>query len=594
MVPESQPLSKTLESFISRLLQGVSRSPLLKAFPTKTVKRIDLERLRIITDDAPERLIAGLLSPSGRVRFQFERFATIGKDGEESRELFATLKTKLSRGAQLIFRETGLRTLWLAFPILYVPYPAGDPGEFLLAPLFLWPLQILSSGMKEGELVIARDPDGGPPRFNRVAMQWIRRYLDFDPAEPSAADVRDVGSIADVGALCRTLCESFQPPINVVMAGTIAPIPTRSNLSDQNKPALFNSGLLGLIQWENQELIRDLEVLSKMKTIDGAAADLLHGIEQKPLSCLSVPEEVDRYFVTDTDVSQERAVWMARTESGVVVHGPPGTGKSQVIVNIVADSLAHGQKVLIICQKKAALDVVASRLNAAGLGNLFLQVDDAEADRRRIIEALKSQERPLVGEVAAYRKETALAISRIEQELETYRKALFDIRFSHGISYREMLGKIAIIRHKVPGLSPSVSLQQVFKSMNHSEVIRLSNTFRDIERIFIEADPLKNPWRYAHHDMTYDPYERKNIARELEILLELSGRADKWAGVSGPKRLVLVGDCQRVSLSAAEIGKHLINLKPSLLSPGRYKGKVRQDKAISRPQHWNNVSTRYS
>jgi len=182
MVPESQPLSKTLESFISRLLQGVSRSPLLKAFPTKTVMRIYLERLRIITDDAPERIIAGLLSPSGRVRFQFERFATIGKDGEESRELFATLKTKLSRGAQLIFRETGLRTLWPAFPILYVPYPAGDPGEFLLAPLFLWPLQILSSGMKEGELVIARDPDGGPTRFNRVAMQWIRRYLDFDPA----------------------------------------------------------------------------------------------------------------------------------------------------------------------------------------------------------------------------------------------------------------------------------------------------------------------------------------------------------------------------------------------------------------------------
>ena len=52
MVPESQPLSKTLESFISRLLQGVSRSPLLKAFPTQTLKRIDLERLRIITKTA--------------------------------------------------------------------------------------------------------------------------------------------------------------------------------------------------------------------------------------------------------------------------------------------------------------------------------------------------------------------------------------------------------------------------------------------------------------------------------------------------------------------------------------------------------------
>ncbi|MGA2468361.1 MAG: AAA domain-containing protein [Thermodesulfobacteriota bacterium] len=212
----------------------------------------------------------------------------------------------------------------------------------------------------------------------------------------------------------------------------------------QNKPALFNSALVGLIQWENQELIRDLEDLSKMGDLNGAAADLLRGIEQKAPSCLSVPEEVDRYFVTDTDVSQERAVWMARTESGVVVHGPPGTGKSQVIVNIVADSLAHGQRVLVICQKKAALDVVASRLNAAGLGNLFLQVDDAEADRRRTVEALKSQERPLMREVEAYRKEIALTISRLEQELETYRKALFDIRPGHGICYPIRIGELLI------------------------------------------------------------------------------------------------------------------------------------------------------
>ena len=486
-MPESQPLSKTLESFISRLLQGVSRSPLLKAFPTKTVKRIDLERLRFITDDAPERLIAGLTGPSGQVRFQFERFAASGKDGEESRELFTILKTKLSREAQLIFRETGLRTLWLAFPILYVPYPDGDLSEFLLAPLLLWPLQIFSSGMKEGELVIAHDPDGGPPRFNRVAMQWIRRYLDFDPAEPSAADVRDVGSVADVEALCRTLCQSFQPPVNVALAGRIGPIPTRGVLSGQDKPALFNSGLVGLIQWENQELIRDLETLSKMEGLNGAAADLLRGVEQKAPSCLSVPEEVDRYFVTDTDVSQERAVWMARTESGVVVYGPPGTGKSQVIVNMVADSLAHGQRVLVICQKKAALDVVGSRLNAAGLGNLFLQVDDAEADRRRIIEALKSQERPLMREVEAARREIALTISRLEQELETYRKALFDIRPSHGICYREMLGKTATIRRTTPTVRPTVLLQQILQHLNHSEVVRLSNTFRDIGRIFIKT-----------------------------------------------------------------------------------------------------------
>ena len=75
MQPDSAMLSKTLEAFLSRLLQGVSRSPLLKAFPTKAVKRIDLERLRIISSDAPERVVSGILGPSGDVRLRFEKFA---------------------------------------------------------------------------------------------------------------------------------------------------------------------------------------------------------------------------------------------------------------------------------------------------------------------------------------------------------------------------------------------------------------------------------------------------------------------------------------------------------------------------------------
>lgn len=566
MQPESSTLSKALESFLTRLLQGVSRSPLLKAFPTKAVKRIDLERLRIISSDAPRRVVAGIIGPNGQVRLRFEKFAASGKEGEESRELFTILKTKLSREAQLIFRETGLRTLWLAYPILYVPYPGGDPNEFLLAPLFLWPLRILASGMVEGELVIARDPDGGAPRFNRAAMQWIRRYLDFDPAEPSPADVRDAESTDDVEALCQTLCESFSPPVRVALSGSnITAIPARAALTGQTQPGLLNSGLIGLIQWENQELIRDLEALRTKQEIGGAADDLLREAGQRPALSISVPDEVDRYLVTDTDLSQERAVWVARTDSGVVVHGPPGTGKSQVIVNIVADSLAHGRTVLVICQKKAALDVVASRLIAAGLDDLFIQVDDAEADRRRIIEALKGQERPMTGGVEEERKNLALRIERLERELDAYRRALFEVRQARGISYRRMVGRIVNIRRKMPETTPSVTFQNVLASLDYDEVLRLSSLFQDVERAFIEADPLKNPWRFARQDVTGDSYERAEIIRELETLSALAEKADSLSGTTGPGGHQLIGDCQRIAGAASAMAKGLLALEPSPL-----------------------------
>ncbi|SDH44659.1 AAA domain-containing protein [Desulfosporosinus hippei] len=77
--------------------------------------------------------------------------------------------------------------------------------------------------------------------------------------------------------------------------------------------------------------------------------------------------EIQQYFITDLDVSQEEVILSAQYEKGVVVHGPPGTGKSQVIANLVSQALANNKKVLIVCQKRVALDVVYQRLEAVGI-----------------------------------------------------------------------------------------------------------------------------------------------------------------------------------------------------------------------------------
>ena len=75
---------------------------------------------------------------------------------------------------------------------------------------------------------------------------------------------------------------------------------------------------------------------------------------------------------------------------GLLIEGPPGTGKSQTIVNMVADAIGRGERVLIVCQKQAALKVVQKRLGAEGLGErLFAVVDiwDALSSKRPYREA---------------------------------------------------------------------------------------------------------------------------------------------------------------------------------------------------------------
>ncbi|WP_421735557.1 AAA domain-containing protein [Cellulomonas sp.] len=97
----------------------------------------------------------------------------------------------------------------------------------------------------------------------------------------------------------------------------------------------------------------------------------------------------DRYLVVPADASQLGAVALARSGDNFVIQGPPGTGKSQTITNLVADFVAHGKRVLFICQKRAALDVVHARLRAQGLGEICTLVHDSQEDKKEFVHGLR-------------------------------------------------------------------------------------------------------------------------------------------------------------------------------------------------------------
>ena len=91
----------------------------------------------------------------------------------------------------------------------------------------------------------------------------------------------------------------------------------------------------------------------------------------------------DRYLVVPADGSQLAAVAQARRGDNFVIQGPPGTGKSQTITNLIADFVARGKRVLFVCQKRAALDVVHARLRAGGSTGSARWSTTARRTRRR-------------------------------------------------------------------------------------------------------------------------------------------------------------------------------------------------------------------
>jgi hypothetical protein len=173
-------------------------------------------------------------------------------------------------------------------------------------------------------------------------------------------------------------------------------------------------------------------------------------------------------------------------------------------VSIVADALAHGQKVLVVCQKKAALDVVASRLRReeVGLGGLFVQVDDAESDRRRIIEMLRDQGAPAVVQDDHGRAVAAEEIERLEKQFEEYANALFRDRGGHGVSYRTMLGRIARIERECEGVRPLEALREGLREATETELARLADALARLEELFWTADVPANPWVGGREGLT--------------------------------------------------------------------------------------------
>ncbi len=136
--------------------------------------------------------------------------------------------------------------------------------------------------------------------------------------------------------------------------------------------------ILGLFPETDTALFDDYDFLLKN-------TDLItnHSVFSSQLINVNTKEE-PLIQVVDLDASQEKVIIQAKKGSNLVVQGPPGTGKSQVIINFIAENIAKGKKILVVSQKRAALDVVYNRLEKLGLQDFVNLVHDHQADKASI------------------------------------------------------------------------------------------------------------------------------------------------------------------------------------------------------------------
>ena len=171
----------------------------------------------------------------------------------------------------------------------------------------------------------------------------------------------------------------------------------QNKIKKQKSWKLLNNIYIGLFSFAKFVMYKDLDKYQDkiknsylVKCICGKEEqhniDINKECPLKDLDTNVLPQ--DTYQILDADSSQQQAIAFVKAGNNLVIEGPPGTGKSQTIANIIAELLSQGKKVLFVSQKIAALEVVQNRLESNGLAPFCLELHSNKTNRKQVLENL--------------------------------------------------------------------------------------------------------------------------------------------------------------------------------------------------------------
>ncbi len=313
-------------------------------------------------------------------------------------------------------QETGINVLHVAYGFLEWSEPSQTDPAF--APLLLCSAQIEKKRTREGVEFHIKGI-GEEPETNAVLAEKMRIDFGIEMPPYEGGSVEEyMASIAEVAPKQIVWKVRRQVAIGVFPSARMA----MYHDIDPNHQAFRDS-----------EIVRSLLTGTNTETAVPFAEE--YNVDEPSIE-QSVP-----CVVMDADSSQFSTLVDVSNGKNLAVEGPPGTGKSQTIVNAIAAALADGKKVLFVAEKLAALNVVRSRLESVGLGEFLLPLQAERSTREQVISSIRSRvemRRPSI--VTDYDEQLA-EYRGVRQELSDY-IVLLTLKFGRtGLSVHDILSK---------------------------------------------------------------------------------------------------------------------------------------------------------
>jgi very-short-patch-repair endonuclease len=300
----------------------------------------------------------------------------------------------------------------------------------------------------------------------------------------------------------------------------------------------------------------------------------------------------DPVHVNDADPSQIAVIEDAKAGRNLVVEGPPGTGKSQTITNLIAETLGAGKSVLFVSEKMAALEVVKERLDRAGMASFCMELHSRKTNKKAVLDELR---RSLQSVAPAAPPESVFdEHERLKSELNAYAAALRQPIGEGGRSAHEVLEErqraSAYFERRESAIPPLPQLPGAATLTSHA-IAAAERAVRDVGY----AIPLVSPvathvWRdslvelFLPHDETNLRALLAGLREAFERLRSAFSNLQEFAGVTPGEYL---GDVERACRAAMVITNGARSVDRDLLLSEAWNGPNDAAEAlIARVQLW--------
>ena len=377
----------------------------------------------------------------------------------------------LAREQQSAMQEQGCNILFLAFGMLRWT-DSADSKKTNLAPLLLLPVELVRSGVSQRHRMRLLDDD---VVVNPTLVELCARDFDLQIPEFEGESAESV--------------DAFFGELEQIVRNVPG-----WELERELHLGLFSFAKLLMYldldpaRWPDGSSIREHPLVQALAGL-GAPAATDGMLEAHELDEKISPQE--SFQVLDADSSQQVAILGAKQGHSMVIEGPPGTGKSQTITNIIAECLAEGKTVLFVAVKAAALEVVKRRLDQVQLGDFVLEMHSRKANKRTVLDELN---RVLNATYTTPQPSPfdARKLERTREILNKYSRTMHARIGSLGVTIYQAMGHCARL-HSEPespfGIKGLLQWDQARLDKAEQAVARLA---RAAERI---GDPKTHLWR---------------------------------------------------------------------------------------------------